>query len=160
MLRQSDRFGVTPMSSTVSRRARTSIRFRPVGVSGGRISSPDASGPIPSSSSEQSIPSEASPRIFELLMTKPPGISAPTVARATTSPGFIFGAPHTMGSGSPPVVTSRRWSFSASGWRLMVRIFAVTTPVKAGVYSATASTSRPAIVSRSASSCGVMSMST
>ena len=38
------------------------------GVSAGRIRIPDASGPIPSSSSEQSMPSEASPRIFELLM--------------------------------------------------------------------------------------------
>jgi len=68
MLRQSARLGVTPMSSTVSRRSRTSTRFFPSGVSGGRISRPEASGPIASSSSEHSMPSEASPRIFELLI--------------------------------------------------------------------------------------------
>ena len=136
------------------------MRSLPSGVSAGRIMIPDASGPMPSSSSEQSIPSEASPRIFELLMLYPPGIVAPTVASATTSPAFMFWAPQTIGSTCSPVVTSSRWSLSAPGWGFMERIFAVTTPVKAGVYSSTASTSRPAIVRRSARSNGEMSMST
>jgi len=108
MDRQSDRFGVTPISRTVSDRSSASASSFPSGRSGGSIMIPDASPPIPSSSSEQSIPSDASPRIRALRITSPPGRIAPTVASGTTSPARMFVAPQTTGKVASPVETRQR----------------------------------------------------
>ena len=68
MDRQSERFGVTPMSRTVSRKSKASARSCPGCSPSGRIRMPVLSGPMPSSSSEHSMPSERSPRMSERLM--------------------------------------------------------------------------------------------
>ena len=65
MLRQSERFGVIVKSSVTSLRSSASARSSPGFRSPGSIIIPEASSPISSSSSEQSIPSDNSPLIFE-----------------------------------------------------------------------------------------------
>ena len=59
---------------------------------------PEWSPPSSSSRAEQSMPSDAAPRIFDFLILSPPGSSAPTSATATVMPARTFGAPHTMSS--------------------------------------------------------------
>ena len=56
---------------------------------------PLASGPTPSSASEQSIPSDAMPRMVATATRRPPGSAAPGGANAARTPARTFGAPHT-----------------------------------------------------------------
>jgi len=86
MLRQSERLGVMPMSRTVSPRSRASCKGLPKAISAGSCRMPDASSPISSSASEQSMPSDFSPRSVVDLMVYPPGMTAPVFASGTMSP--------------------------------------------------------------------------
>ena len=66
---------------------------------GGQLDDSEASWPMPSSSSEQSIPSETVPRILAALIARPPGMLAlagkvaPGGAKAVRRPGAALGAP-------------------------------------------------------------------
>ena len=104
------------------------------------------------------MPFDSVPRSFARLMTRPPGRCAPTMATATFNPPRTFDAPHTICSRSVPVVvTSHSESFSAFGCRPALKTSPTTTPENGGATGVTASTSRPARVSREASSAGVAS---
>ena len=56
---------------------------------------------MPSSRFEQHMPQLAIPRSFDFLILKSPGKTAPTVATGTLMSAAMFGAPHTICTGSP-----------------------------------------------------------
>ena len=90
----------------------------------------------------------------ELPPGAPGGSSAPTVAHGILMPGRTLGAPQTICSTSPmPASTLHTFRRSASGCLATSSTCATTTPVKAGATGCNSSTSRPAMVSRSASCC-------
>ena len=164
----SGRFGVTSMSRTASPGSaswarRYSEKGWPAGASS-RTMIPPWSSPRPSSSSAQIIPKETSPRIFPFLMltgarpepSRAGSISVvPTVATGTVWPAATFGAPQTIWTGSPsPRSTSQTRSRSAFGCGRTSLTWPTTTPSRSGAVDATPSTSRPAIVKRSASASG------
>ena len=115
-------------------------------------SSPDASSASPSSRAEHSMPSESTPRIVARRIVMPPGSVAPSRASGASMPAAALGAPQTIVSGAPPpastVHTRRR---SAPGCGATATMRATTTPANAGAAASTLSTSRPPIVSASAS---------
>ena len=104
------------------------------------------------------MPALSTPRILTGLMTKSPGSTAPGTAQGTRMPAATFGAPQTMVRRVPsPASTSQTDSLSAFGWRSTLRTSATTTPEKGGAAGEASSTSRPAMVSRSAISSEVQS---
>jgi hypothetical protein len=66
----------------------------PRGVSGGKMRMPMASSLTPSSVGEHNMPSLAIPRILRRWMSRPSGITVPSVASGTTSPASMLNAPH------------------------------------------------------------------
>ena len=104
------------------------------------------------------MPSDCTPRSLAFLILKSPGNFAPTVATATFMPAAALLAPQTICRfSSPPTLTWQTPSLSASGCCSRDTISPTTTPVNNGAAISTESTSRPAILSWSASSCVVMS---
>src|SRR5690606_7502581 len=67
------RSGVTSSSSTSSRRPSSSTTSAPIGESGGRSMIPGDFSAMPSSASEQIMPSEIRPYTFRELISNPPG---------------------------------------------------------------------------------------
>ena len=108
------------------------------------------------------MPWLTTPRILACLMRKSPGRTAPSVAQATNIPAWALGAPQTICSGlvGSPVETVHTRSRSASGCFWASRILATTTPVKGGAADSISSTSRPAMVRRSAISSMLKEVST
>src|SRR5690606_35822688 len=99
------------------------------------------------------MPADGTPRILATPIFMPPGSSAPTRASGTVRPWAALGAPQTICSGSPePSSTWQTRSLSASGCGAIDTMRATTTPVKGGAAGFVSSTSRPAMVSRCASS--------
>ena len=115
-LSQSGRLGVTSTSSTVSWNPYRSSAGVPFGRLVSSSTIPEPSSPSSSSVAEQIMPQLSTPRIFDFLMRKSPGSTAPTRASKTVSPVRTFGAPHTTCTGSPdPSSTRHRLRRSASG---------------------------------------------
>ena len=114
--------------------------------------------PIPISSSAQIIPSLASPRIFDLAITKGSFpfmlISVPTVATITFCPAATFGAPQTICKGSAcPMLTVVTLKRSALGCCSQVSTSPITNPFKPPgklCHSSMCSTSKPLTDKRSA----------
>src|SRR5215216_1448789 len=139
-------------STTSSRRPVTSPYGTPSGESGGSTRMPEWSSPRPSSRAEQSIPSESMPRIPRLEIVRPSGISVPSVASVTTSPGSKLNAPHQTWCSTPsPESTQTRWVLRASGCCSVRMMRAVTTPGTPPVRMVS-STGRPSMASMSDSS--------
>ena len=152
--KQSARFGVSLISNTRASRFIASRRFLPSAVANdsGKASRPSASSEIPSSFAEQSMPWLSTPRIFARLILKPPGSTAPSVAHGATMPACTFGAPQTICSMSGcPISTVQTRSRSASGCGVTAVTRPITTPENSGARGSASSTSRPAMVSASAS---------
>ncbi len=151
--RQSARFGV---SFSVNRRSSRSRKVRidcPTGASSGSTSRPEASSAMPSSLAEHSMPEDSMPRTFATLIVRSPDRRAPGSAHGTLRPTATFGAPQTICFGAPsPVSTRQTFRRSASGCLATSSTWATTTSAKAGATVSSSSTSRPAIVSRWASS--------
>ena len=87
----------------------------PTGASSGRIQMPSWLLPMPSSRCEQHMPQLVTPRSLDFLILKSPGSTAPMVATGTLIPCAMFGAPHTICTGSPAptsTVTTCMWSLS------------------------------------------------
>src|SRR5690606_17492687 len=151
--RQSARLGVSFRVNSVSSRSSASRSDWPGASSAGSSSRPAWSCDRPSSRAEHSMPADCTPRILATPILMPPGSSAPTRASGTVSPAAALGAPQTICSSSPePSSTWQTRSLSASGCGAMATMRATTTPVKGGAAGAVSSTSRPAMVSRCASS--------
>ena len=159
MLRQSERFGVNPSSRISSRRPSNSRTSCP-GVTGSRnVWIPSCSSSRmyffsnPSSSSEQIIPSETTPRNLARLILIP-GRRAPTRATMTSCPASTFGAPHTIWTGSScPISTVVTFNLSASGCFSFVNTRPTTMLFNASSRTSTPSTSIPLFVIKSAKSC-------
>ena len=103
---------------------------------------------------DRSIPSDADPRIFARRTLTPPAIRAPGRANAARIPARTFGAPHTTSTRSPPPgSTTHSFNRSAFGCGRLFSTSATTTPEDppGDAAGSTASTSRPARVSCSAS---------
>ena len=154
MLMQSPRFGVRLTSRIVSSRPSASISLAPVVVSAGNSSSPTASSDSASSRAEQSMPNDSTPRSLACLISMPPGSFAPTVASGAFMPARALGAPQTICTVSDPVFTWHTLSVSALGCFTRSTISPTITPGSGGAAASTPSISRPAIVSRAASSFG------
>src|SRR6185436_9440847 len=92
----------------------------PICGSPGSTQMPCDSSLNPSSRSEQIIPSDSTPRIFDLRSLVPSGSLLPICATATFCPAATFGAPHTIESrAGPPMSTEQRLRRSALGcWPL------------------------------------------
>ena len=111
------------------------------------------------------MPKLCTPRSLPTLILKglpssPGGSSAPTIAHGMRMPTRAFGAPQTMiNSSAAPTSTWQIRRRSASGCCTASLISPTTMPVKGGATGAISSTSRPAMVSVSASawvlSCGL-----
>ncbi len=154
----SPRFGLTSTSSTTS--PSSGRRSAPSGSSSPepRMWIPSASSPSPSSIAEQSIPCDSTPRILVRSMRRPPVSTEPTSATGTSCPTAMLSAPHTTCSGSPePTSTLVSHSLSAFGCRSTERSRPTTTSVQSAPETSIALTSRPRIVSSSASACGARS---
>ncbi len=148
--RQSGRFGVISRSSTVSPEPITSAMGVPTGTSSGRIQMPEWSEPSPSSRWEQHMPQLTTPRSFDFLILKSPGSTAPTQATGTTMSAAMFGAPHTIctGSAAPTsTVTTCMWSESGCGSQVSTR--PATMPSKLSPRVSTPSTPVPVRSNRS-----------
>ena len=156
------RLGVRPISRTLTlSRPRYSAIGWPTGASGLSTMIPSWLLPRPSSSSAQIMPSEASPRSADFLITNALSLpqmcsSAPTMATATFWPWATLAAPQTIfnHSGAPTStwVTRRR---SALGcWRRLRTSPTTTWRSPPGTASNTSafSTSSPVAVSRSLTS--------
>src|SRR6188768_2260642 len=105
------------------------------------------------------MPRLSTPRIVPISMrngsspSPAGGSSAPTLASGTLMPARTFGAPQTTSSVSPPpAFTWHTRSLSALGCLATWSTSATTTPWNGGAAGRRFSTSRPPIVSRSASS--------
>src|SRR3990172_5769426 len=125
---------------------------------------PLASSPIPSSFSEQSIPSETTPRILVALIARPPGSVARGGAKAVRSPGAALGAPQiTENFRSGRATRQRRlWWPAGVGPRSfsMASISPTTTPDSPSTTGLADAPSIPARTSRSLISAGPTSVST
>src|SRR6185369_11632179 len=154
------RFGVSLSVKIVSSRRSCSRRSAPTGASSSRTSRPSWSSESLSSRAEHIMPRLSTPRILPISMRNGSlapsfagGSSAPTSAHGAFMPARTFGAPQTIESGSPlPTSTAQTRKRSAFGWGSTASTLATTTPRNGGATGCIASTSRPAIVSRSASS--------
>jgi len=148
------------ISNTVSSNIRAFAKGVPGANVSCRIIRPEDSLARPSSTSEQSIPSETSPLILLFNILVPLGRCAPGRASGTRSPSFIFLAPQTIAWVLSPVLTEQSVSLSALGWGFIESIRATTTLSSPFPSLEIPSTSRPAVISVSASLSGEMSMST
>jgi hypothetical protein len=88
------------MSITQSPRPSASARVAPTRSESGSTQMPALSLARPISVSEQIMPSETSPRIFDFCSLPMPGSVLPGSATATVCPAATLLAPHTIGSGS------------------------------------------------------------
>lgn len=153
MDRQSARLGVSLSVNKVSSRSSAARISVPGRNAAGSSSRPAWSCDRPSSRAEHSMPEDCTPRILATPIFMPPGSSAPTRASGTVRPAAALGAPHTICSRAPePSSTWHTRSLSASGWGAMSTMRVTTTPVNGGAAGSVSSTSRPAMVSRCASS--------
>ena len=92
----------------------------------------------------------ATPRSFDFLILKSPGSTAPTVATGTLMPAAMFGAPHTICTGSSaPTFTVTTCMWSLSGCASHVSTCPTTTPSSAAPVFSTPSTPVPVKSSRS-----------
>ena len=88
----------------------------PTTAPSGRTQMPSWLFPMPSSRCEQHMPQLATPRSFDFLILRSPGSTAPTVATGTLMPAAMFGAPHTICTGSSaPTFTDTTCMWSLSG---------------------------------------------
>ena len=154
--RPSGRLAVIASSSTWSSRPSRV----PTGLPRGGSTTPSSSRmaipspPLsPSSWREQIMPLLATPRSSAGLIVSPTaGRVAPTRATGTWIPARTLGAPQTICSGSAaPTATLQTLSLSAAGWGSRRSTRPTTTPAARAARSSIASTSKPAIESRSAS---------
>jgi len=98
------------------------------------------------------MPCETMPRSLAFLIFRSSGMRAPTVASGAFIPAQTLGAPQTICKGpSSPAATWHTCNLSASGCASTDSTSATTTPLKPPATGSTESTSRPAIVSCSAS---------
>ena len=105
---------------------------------------PSWSSPRLTSGPEQSIPFDHSPRSWRRLISMPPAITAPMVAKGTRSPTDMLNAPQQTWRDSPsPASTSTNWIRSASGWGRRSRTRATTMPSSPSPIGATSSTVSP-----------------
>ena len=143
---QSGRFGVISRSNTVSPGGSTSFIAVPSAGLPERMSRPLWSVPMPISSGEHIMPSDDWPRIFDCLISKFPGRTAPGSATRTRLPASQLFAPQTMVFTPPagPTSTVQTESLSAFGCLARVRISPTTTLSNFGApVLATPSTSKP-----------------
>ena len=159
-LRQSDRFGVKPISYMTSLRPNCSNTGRPKSRSEGKIMMPSDCSDRPSSLIEQSMPKDSWPRIFDFLILKFPGRTVPTCARAIRSPVLWFWAPQTTCCVALPVLTVQTVSRSASGCCCTSARRATMTVSSPSPKRSIASTSRPVMVNRWERSSALKSKST
>ena len=127
-LRQSGRLGVTSKSMTTSPSPVAEAKEVPTGRFSSSTTMPSWLSPSPSSSSAQSIPSDATPRILAFLICMPLGSVVPGRATATVCPAATLGAPQTMVLTLVPTSTwqtVRRSAFSC-GQQVLTR--PMTTP--------------------------------
>src|SRR5207237_385396 len=124
----------------------------PTFVPGSRTRMPPLAFPTPSSSAAQIIPLDSTPRIFDLVILKSPGSTAPTRASGTFWPTAMFWTPQETESFCAPSSTTHRLSRSAFGCLAISKICAVTTPENAGPRRSMELTSKPSCGMRSASS--------
>jgi hypothetical protein len=158
--RQSPRLGVSLSVKYTSSSASALRTSSPTFAEGSRTRIPACSSDRPSSRAEQSIPLDSTPRSFAFLISMP-GSFAPTSAHGTFCPAATFGAPQTMVSVSPvPASTSVTRSLSALGWGATLFTYPTTMPENSPATGEISSTSRPPIVSLSASALGGRSTST
>ncbi len=113
-----------------------------------------ASSPIPSSFSEQSIPSDSTPRFLVAWIFWPPGSVAPGGAKAARAPTVRLGAPHTTVKWRSAVATRQTPCLSIASTS------PTTTPESPATRGAASATSMPAFVRRSATAFGDRSVST
>ena len=152
--RQSARLGVMLTSMTTSSRPRAATSGVPGTSAGSSTMMPAWLSPSPSSSSAQIMPWDSSPRILAFFRVTPFGRLAPTAAKATFCPAATLGAPHTtLNTASAPASTVHSDSLSACGCLTQVSTWPTTTPVRPAKGWRISSTSRPSMVSLSASVC-------
>jgi len=161
-LRQSARLGVSFSVMSLSSSSRQERISMPTGASAGSTSRPSTLSSRPISLAPHSMPDDSTPRTLACLISIC-GSFAPTRAQGTFWPTATLGAPHTICSGSAsPTFTLHTRRRSASGCGSTASTSATTTPAKGGAAGSTASTSRPAMVRRWASSsvdsCGLTSV--
>ena len=118
---------------------------RPAPPSAGvRIRMPAWSSPRPSSRDEHNMPFDHSPRSLRRAISRPPGITVPSVARGTRSPTAMLNAPQQICSGSPsPVSTSTSWILSALGCGRRASTRTTTMPSRPSPIRSTDSTAMP-----------------
>ena len=151
--RQSPRLGVTATSRIQSFSPKQEDTDWPKGASSGKVMMPSWSWDKPSSLSEQSIPSEASPLITVAFTIVPEGSAVPALARGDFIPTRTLEAPQTTVIFSSLVPTVTRKRRSARGWGRTSVTRPTTTPGTRpkGLRD---STSRPAMVRALATACG------
>jgi len=151
--RQSARFGVIFSVISVSSSARASRSGVPGASDASSASRPEASSSMPSSRPEHSMPCDSTPRIAARRMTSPPGSVAPSRAQGASMPAAALGAPQTtVSAAASPTSTVHTRRRSAFGCGATASMRPTTTPANGGAAGRASSTSRPAIVRRSASS--------
>src|SRR5215467_9704677 len=160
----SGRLGVISISKIVSSSPRYRSSGAPSGASAGSSRMPLPSTPMPSSSSEQSMPSESVPRILVALIVRPPGKVAPGGAKAERRPGAALGAPQTTEKRLSGRATRQRRLCCPAGVTprscSMASISPMTTPDRPSTRGWRAATSMPALTRRSATTAGGRSVST
>jgi hypothetical protein len=129
----------------------------PTRASAGSTQMPWCSSPSPSSRSEQIIPFDSCPRIFDFLIFKSPGKSVPPSATHTFCPDATFDAPHTIWMSSPvPTSTLHTESLSASGCFARSATKPTTVFERCGRNRSSPSTSAVESVRSSTTRCGEM----
>ena len=157
--RRSPRFGFTSMSITSSPRRSTSRM--PSGALASRMRIPSPSSVAFSSLPEQSIPSEVTPIFSARSMSRPSGITEPTRATGTRWPGAMFFAPQTTLSVSlSEIRTFVSCNRSARGCGPTSSSSPTTNVLQSAPHRSKPRTSRPRIMSASASCSFDSSMST
>ncbi len=162
-LRQCARLGVSLSVNSVSSRRSHCRSSAPGGASAPSSSRPPWSSAMPSSRAEHSMPRLSTPRSLPTLISNAAapsaagGSCAPTSASGALSPTRALGAPQTTCSRPArvcsPAATLQTRRRSALGCGSASTISPTTTPANGGATGRSASTSRPAIVSSSASCC-------
>ena len=157
MLRQSGLFGVISSSKMSLSMKRVSKADFPISVPSGKIKIPFLASlgitelSKPSSSREQSIPLDSTPRSFPFLIFTPPATIEPWRATGTMALSKTFGAPVTICKTSSPTFTEQTTSLSASGCFSIFSIFPTTILSKPSDGIITDSTWEPELESPSAS---------
>ena len=156
-LAQSGRLGVRSTSMTASASCRACRSDSPTASFSSSSMMPLWSTDRPSSRAEQSMPADSTPRTLAFLILVPSGSCTPGQASADTIPARTLGAPQTTWICSEPVSTWHKVSLSASGCLATDTTLAVMMASSPTNSSSTLSTSRPSMVSRSASCAGLKS---